>query len=70
MCEYLVWSTIPQGNSLGNVVLGPKTLHTGGRIYKVLESTYLSKLRGSKGNVFEKELKIKRLRRLAEKKRT
>ena len=70
MCEHLVWSTIPQGNSLGYVVLGPKALHTDGRIYKVLESTYLSKLRGSKGNVFEKELKIRRPRRLAEKKRT
>jgi len=52
------------------VVLGPEALYTGGRIYEVFESTYLSKLKGSGGNVFEKELKIRRLRRLAEKKRT
>jgi len=70
MCEHLVWSTILQGNSLGNVVLGPEALHTSGRIYEVLESTHLSKLRGSKGNVFEKKLKIRRPRRLAEKERT
>jgi len=52
------------------VILGLKALHTGRGIYKVLESTHLSKLRGSKGNVFEKELKIRRPRRLAEEKRT
>jgi len=70
MCEHLVWSTIPQGNSLGNMVLGLKALHTDKRIYKLLESTHLSKLRGRKGNVFENELKIRRPKRLAEKKRT
>ena len=70
MCKHLVKSTIPQGKSLGNVVLGPEALHIGRRIYKVLESTHLSKLRGSKGNFFEKELNIRRPRRLAEKKRT
>ena len=68
--NHLVWSTILQGNPLWNVIFGPKALHTSGEIYEVLESTYLSKLRESKGNVFEKEQKIKRLRRLAEKKRT
>ena len=55
---------------MGNVVLGPEALHTSGRIYKVLEFTHLSKLKRSKGNVFEKELRIRRPRRLAEKKRT
>ena len=60
------------------MVFGPKALHTNGRIYEVLESTHLSKLRErflkrnerleGKGNVFEKEQKIKRLRRLVEKK--
>ena len=50
------------------MVLGPETLHTDKRIYKVLESTHLSKLRGSKGSVFENELKIRRPKRLAKKK--
>jgi len=50
----LTWSTVPQGNSLGNVVPRSKSLHTGGRIYEVSESTHLSKLKGSEGNNFEK----------------
>ena len=53
-----------------NVIFGPKALYTDGRINEVLESTHLSKSRESKGNVFEKERKIRRQRRLAEKKRT
>ena len=70
MCKHLVWSIIPQGNSLRNVILGPKTLHTGRRIYKVLESIHLNKLKGNERNVFEKGVKVRRPRRLAEKKRT
>ena len=58
MGKHLLKSTIPQGNSLKNVVLSPKALHNGERIYKVLESTYLSKLRESKGNVFENGVKV------------
>ena len=33
VCDYLVCSIILQGYSLRNVVLGPKTFHTGIRIY-------------------------------------
>ena len=56
----LTQSTVPQKNSLRNVVPSPKSpspksLHTNRRIYKVSESTHLSKLKGSEGNVFEKE---------------
>ena len=70
MGKHLIRSTIPQGNSLRNVVPSPKTLHTGGRIYKVIEPTHLSRLRGSEGNVFEKGVKVRRPKSLAEKKRT
>ena len=52
------------------MILGPKTLHTGRRIYKVLESIHLNKLKGNERNVFEKGVKVRRPRRLAEKKRT
>ena len=65
----LTQSTVPQRNSLGNVVLNPKSIHTNGRIYEVSESTHLSKLKGSEGNVFEKGVKVRRLRRLAKNKR-
>ena len=70
MGKHLLKSTISQGNSLRNVVLGPKALHTDRRIYKVLESTHLNKLKGNEGNVFEKGVKVRRPRRLVEKKRT
>jgi len=52
------------------VVLGPKALHTSRRIYKVLESTHLNKLKGNERNVFEKGVKVRRPRGLAKKKRT
>ena len=70
MGKHLIQSTIPQGNSLRNVVPSLKTLYTGGRIYKVFKRTHLSRLRGNEGNVFEKGVKVKRLRSLAKKKRT
>ena len=71
MCKHLIRSTILQDNPLRNVVLD-LTLKptTGGRIYEILESTHLSKLKGSEGNVFEKGVKVRRPRRLVEKKRT
>jgi len=65
----LTWSTVLQGNSLGNVVPSPISLHTSGRIYEMSESTHLSKLKRSEGNVFEKGVKSRRLRRLAKNKR-
>ena len=70
MCKHLVWRTILQGNSLRNAILGPKALHNGGRIYKVLKSTYPNELKGNERNVFEKGVKVRRSRRLVEKKRT
>ena len=33
VCDYVVWSIILQGYFLWNVVLSPKTFHTGIRIY-------------------------------------
>ena len=45
MCHHLIWSIIPQGNSLQNVILSPKALHTGGSVYKMLKSTHLVALR-------------------------
>ena len=39
------------------------------RIYEVSESTHLSELKGNEGNIFEKGVKSKTLRRLAENKR-
>ena len=44
------------------MVPSSKSLHTGGRIYQVSESTHLSKLKGSEGNIFEKGVKSRRLR--------
>ena len=52
------------------MILGPKALHNGERIYKVLKSTYPNDLKGNERNVFEKGVKVRRPRRLAEKKRT
>ena len=65
----LTRSTVPQGNSLENVVPSPKSLHTSGRIYEVSESTRLSKLKGSERNVSKKGVKSRRPRRLAKNKR-
>ena len=45
MGKQLVWGTVLQGNSLGNVILCPKSLHTGRRVYEVSEPTHLRKLR-------------------------
>ena len=70
MGKHLVRDTIPQGNSLRNVVLGPEALHTDGRVYKVHKSTHLGKLKGSERSFQGNEIKNRRLRRSAEEKRT
>ena len=54
MGKPLTQGTVSQGNSLENVVPSSKPLHTNGRIYEVSKSTYLSKLKGREGNIFEK----------------
>ena len=53
-----------------NVVLSPEALHTGGRVYKVLKSTHLGKLKGSERSFRGKEIKNRRPRRSVEEKRT
>ena len=58
MGKPLTQGTVSQGNSLENVVPSSKPLHTSGRIYEVSKSTYLSKLKGREGNIFEKWLKV------------
>jgi len=45
------------------VVLGPEALHTGGRVYKVLKSTHLGKLKGCERSFQRNETKNRRLRR-------
>ena len=45
MGKHLIRSIVSKGYSLGNVVLGAKSLYTGGRIYEVNKSTYLSRIR-------------------------
>ena len=70
MCKHLVKSTIPQGKSLGNVVLGPEALHIGRRIYKMFKPTHLGKLKGFERNFQRKETKNIRSRRPAEEKIT
>ena len=70
MGKHLIWSSIPQDYSLGNVILGPKSFHTGRRIYKGSKSTHLSNLRYSERNFQGKKIKNRRSRRLAEEKRT
>ena len=70
MGKYLIQGIIPQGNSLRNVVLSPEALHTGGRVYKVLKSTHLGKLKGSERSFRGKEIKNRRPRRSVEEKRT
>ena len=47
ICNYLIWSTITQGNPLWNVIFSPKALYIGRGVYKVLKSTYLGKLKGN-----------------------
>jgi len=47
------------------VVLGPKTLHTNGRVYKMLKSTHLGELKGSERSFQRMETRNKRPRRLA-----
>ena len=70
ICEYPVWGTIPQGYSLGNMVLGPEALHTSQRIYKMFKPTHLDKLKEFERNFQRKETKNKRPKRLAEEKIT
>ena len=45
ICDYLVWSTIPQGYSLQNVILSSKTLHSSWRVYEAFKPTHLVRLK-------------------------
>ena len=41
----LTWRAVLQGNAPRNVIQGPKSLDTSGRIYQVSKHTHLSRLR-------------------------